>query len=66
MSYMYLDVQKTAVAASRIQEVCDTFGGQCQPSGRTDFGTQVYRVPEEFPVSEIEHEDWFCGYDIHD
>lgn len=29
-----------------------------------DIGDTLYSLPPEFPIGEIEYEDWFRGYDL--
>ena len=64
MDYMFIETLNTRSAVDRIEELCGHYNMDHDEAGYTDFATLVTKVPADFPVDEIEHENWFFGYNI--
>lgn len=64
MDKMFIETLNSQRAVDRIEELCGHYNMDHDEAGYTDFATLITKVPINFPVDEIEHEDWFFGYDI--
>lgn len=64
MEYMFIETLNSRSAVDRIEELCGHYNMDHDEAGYTDFATLVTKVPADFPVDEIEHENWFFGYEV--
>ena len=64
MDNLYIETLNISKACEEIDKICCHNGMQWDSDIKTDFGTSVFKVPFDFPVSEIEENDWFLGYAV--
>ncbi len=61
---LYIDVIDLYESMERIDQICKRLGMTWDLEERPSNATCVYSLDPKFPISEIEHEWWFGGYDL--
>lgn len=62
MEKLFIDVLNRQTAEDRIDQISKRLGMDWSWEYNPSNDTSIYSLDPNFPINEIEHEWWFCGY----